>query len=58
MTQTFIDTIIVVSCTGLVIITTGVWNQVDPATGAQISPAIMTGEAFSHGLPGEWGTGS
>ncbi len=31
MTQTFIDTIIAVSCTGLVIITTGVWNQIDPA---------------------------
>ncbi|MCS3842657.1 sodium:alanine symporter family protein [Microbacterium sp. AK031] len=55
MTQTFIDTIIVVTCTGLVIITTGVWNQTDPETGAQISPALMTGEAFSHGLPGEWG---
>lgn len=55
MTQTFIDTIIVVSCTGLVIITTGVWNQIDPATGEQISAAIMTGEAFSHGLPGQWG---
>ncbi|MDP3950843.1 sodium:alanine symporter family protein [Microbacterium sp.] len=55
MTQTFIDTIIVVTCTGLVIITTGVWNQTDPDTGAQISPALMTGEAFSHGLPGEWG---
>ena len=55
MTQTFIDTIIVVSCTGLVIITTGVWNQTDPATGQQISAAIMTGEAFTHGLPGQWG---
>ncbi|MDB6454142.1 alanine/glycine:cation symporter family protein [Falsirhodobacter sp. 20TX0035] len=55
MTQTFIDTIIVVSCTGLVIITTGVWSQIDPATGTQISPAIMTGEAFTHGLPGQWG---
>ncbi|WP_312529758.1 sodium:alanine symporter family protein [Paracoccus sp. (in: a-proteobacteria)] len=55
MTQTFIDTIIVVSCTGLVIITTGVWNSIDPTTGAQISPSIMTGQAFSHGLPGEWG---
>ena len=55
MTQTFIDTIIVVSCTGLVIITTGVWKGVDPASGEQISPAIMTGEAFSHGLPGQWG---
>lgn len=55
MTQTFIDTIIVVSCTGLVIITTGVWNEIDPATGQQISAAIMTGQAFSHGLPGQWG---
>ncbi|WP_404472297.1 alanine/glycine:cation symporter family protein [Microbacterium aerolatum] len=55
MTQTFIDTIIVVSCTGLVIIATGTWNQVDPETGEQISPALMTGEAFSHGLPGDWG---
>ncbi|RJE87272.1 alanine/glycine:cation symporter family protein [Paracoccus onubensis] len=55
MTQTFIDTIIVVSCTGLVIVTTGVWHQTDPGTGEQISAAIMTGEAFSHGLPGQWG---
>ncbi|GAA2544439.1 AGCS family alanine or glycine:cation symporter [Neomicrococcus aestuarii] len=54
MTQTFIDTIIVVSCTGLVIITTGVWSQVDES-GKQISAAIMTGEAFTHGLPGTWG---
>ena len=55
MTQTFIDTIIVVSCTGLVIVTTGAWNQIDPETGEQISAALMTGEAFTKGLPGEWG---
>ncbi|WP_309064375.1 alanine/glycine:cation symporter family protein [Microbacterium sp.] len=55
MTQTFIDTIIVVSCTGLVIIATGTWDDIDPATGEQISPALMTGAAFSHGLPGDWG---
>ncbi|RRH74728.1 alanine/glycine:cation symporter family protein [Falsigemmobacter faecalis] len=55
MTQTFIDTIIVVSCTGLVIVTTGVWAEVDPATGAQIPASVMTGAAFSHGLPGNWG---
>lgn len=55
MTQTFIDTIIVVSFTGLVIITTGVWKQIDPATGEQLSASLMTGEAFTHGLPGEWG---
>jgi len=55
MTQTFIDTIIVVSCTGLVIVTTGVWAETDPATGAQIPASVMTGAAFSHGLPGNWG---
>ncbi|MEX5297923.1 sodium:alanine symporter family protein [Kocuria sp. CPCC 205292] len=49
MTQTFIDTIIVVSFTGLVLITTGVWEQ-----GADFA-ATMTGDAFSQGLPGEWG---
>ena len=49
MTQTFIDTIIVVTCTGLVIVTTGVW------TGGEDAAATMTGEAFSRGLPGEWG---
>ena len=55
MTQTFIDTIIVVSITGLVIISTGTWSQTDPETGEQISAALMTGEAFSYGLPGQWG---
>lgn len=55
MTQTFIDTIIVVTMTGLVIITTGTWDDVDPETGEQVSSALMTGQAFSHGLPGEWG---
>ncbi|MFI7495011.1 alanine/glycine:cation symporter family protein [Kocuria sp. M4R2S49] len=49
MTQTFIDTIIVVSFTGLVLITTGVWQR-----GADFA-ATMTGDAFSQGLPGEWG---
>ncbi len=49
MTQTFIDTIIVVTCTGLVIVTTGVWDTGEGGAGT------MTGEAFSHGLPGDWG---
>lgn len=49
MTQTFIDTIIVVTFTGLVLITTGVWEQGKGAA------ATMTGEAFSTGLPGDWG---
>ncbi|HHV21592.1 MAG TPA: alanine:cation symporter family protein [Propionibacterium sp.] len=55
MTQTFIDTIIVVSCTGLVIVTTGTWSNTDPETGEQVSAALMTGQAFTHGLPGQWG---
>ncbi|MDF1489355.1 alanine/glycine:cation symporter family protein [Tessaracoccus caeni] len=54
MTQTFIDTIIVVTMTGLVVITTGAYAFTDEA-GAQISASLMTGQAFSHGLPGEWG---
>ncbi|HLV05788.1 MAG TPA: sodium:alanine symporter family protein [Actinomycetaceae bacterium] len=49
MTQTFIDTIIVVSFTGLVIITTGAWHVGEEGAGT------MTGNAFSTGLPGEWG---
>ena len=49
MTQTFIDTIIVVTCTGLVIITTGAWEVGEDGAGT------MTGDAFATGLPGEWG---
>lgn len=49
MTQTFIDTIIVVTMTGLVIITTGVWNT------GEDNAANMTAQAFSKGLGSEWG---
>lgn len=38
MTQTFIDTIIVVTCTGLVIITTGTWNMIDRRPGSRSPP--------------------
>ncbi|MFC1482835.1 alanine/glycine:cation symporter family protein [Candidatus Margulisiibacteriota bacterium] len=48
MTQTFIDTIIVCSMTGFVILLTGAW--VTGKTGAE-----LTTIAFSRGLPGEWG---
>lgn len=54
MTQTFIDTIIVVTITGLVIVTTGSWHVLGP-DGKQISAGLMTGVGFSHGLPGNWG---
>ncbi|WP_018296938.1 alanine/glycine:cation symporter family protein [Corynebacterium lubricantis] len=49
MTQTFIDTMIVVSITGLVIVASGVWEM------GSDSAAIMTSAAFSSVLPGEWG---
>src|SRR5699024_7545588 len=49
MTQTFIDTIIVVSSTGLVIVTTGAWDLGEDRAGG------MTAVAFSQGLPGDWG---
>ena len=49
MTQTFIDTIIVVTMTGLVIVTTGVWD-----TGEE-NAANMTAQAFSKGIGSEWG---
>jgi AGCS family alanine or glycine:cation symporter len=48
MTQTFIDTLVVVSFTGLVIIVTGVWTSGE--TGA-----VLTRMAFETGLPGGWG---
>ena len=48
MTQTFLDTLVVVSFTALVIITTGAWSSGE--TGAP-----LTSLAFSMGLPGEWG---
>lgn len=46
--EVMVDTILVCTTTGLVIIATGVWSS--GATGAALS-----GEAFSVGLPGTWG---
>lgn len=45
MTQTFIDTIIVVSMTCLVIITTGVWQVEEPEDGS-----LLTSQAMTEGL--------
>lgn len=45
MTQTFIDTIIVVSMTCLVIIVTGVWQVENPEDGS-----LLTSQALSEGL--------
>ncbi|PRQ10334.1 sodium:alanine symporter family protein [Corynebacterium sp. 13CS0277] len=49
MTQTFIDTIVVVSFTGLAIVTTNTWEMGSDNAG------IITATAFSKGLPGTWG---
>ncbi|MDR1079009.1 MAG: sodium:alanine symporter family protein [Propionibacteriaceae bacterium] len=50
MTQTFIDTIIVVSFTGLVIIASGAWQQAD-----QYAGAALTAVAFNEGALGQTG---
>ena len=48
MTQTFIDTLMVCSFTGLAIIVTGAWQ-----TG--LDGPVLTQRAFAMGLPGQWG---
>ena len=48
MTQTFIDTIVVCTFTGVAIISTGAWMSGE-------NGAAMTQYAFRHGLPGNWG---
>jgi len=48
MTGTFLDTIIVCTMTGLVLIVTGVWSS-----GAEV--VSMTREAFAIGIPGGFG---
>jgi AGCS family alanine or glycine:cation symporter len=48
MTQTFIDTIVVCSLTGFVIIASGEWDS-------GLTGAALTTAAFSHGLPGSSG---
>ncbi|HEX7120269.1 MAG TPA: sodium:alanine symporter family protein [Longimicrobiales bacterium] len=55
MTQTFIDTIVVCSITGFVIVATGAWMRIDPTTGQALTGAPLTVAAFQTGLPGEWG---
>ena len=49
MTQTFIDTLIVVTFTGLILVTTGVWH------GGKEAAGTMTADAFATALPGQWG---
>lgn len=49
MTQTFIDTLVVCTLTGLVILTTGAWKT------PGLDGSNLTQAAFQAGLPGEWG---
>ncbi|WP_232549563.1 alanine/glycine:cation symporter family protein [Propioniciclava soli] len=49
MTQTFIDTLIVVTMTGLVLIITGTW------TGGSANASTLTSQAFDAGLGVGWG---
>ncbi|MFG2086047.1 MULTISPECIES: alanine/glycine:cation symporter family protein [unclassified Spirillospora] len=51
MTQTFIDTLVVVSFTALTIVITGVWDDA-----GEEEAASFTARAFDAGLPGEWGS--
>ena len=48
MTQTFIDTLVVCTFTGIAIISTGAWSSGESGVG-------ITQLAFSTGLPGAWG---
>lgn len=51
MTQTFIDTLVVVSFTALTIVVTGVCKDAGPDEAAS-----FTARAFAQGLPGTWGS--
>lgn len=54
MTQTFLDTLVVVSFTGLTIVVTGAYKMVD-SEGNGLTDAPLTAMAFREGLPGDWG---
>ncbi|MCP4550020.1 MAG: sodium:alanine symporter family protein [bacterium] len=51
----FIDTLLICTLTALVIITTGAWQLVDPASGEQLTSTLLSKRAFGLGIPGgEW----
>jgi AGCS family alanine or glycine:cation symporter len=52
MLGTFIDTLIVCTMTALVIILTGAWTQIDPATGEALTGASLSTTAFNAGISG------
>ena len=50
MLGTFIDTLIICTITGLVIVASGAWQVIDPDTGKALSGASLTAAAFSQGF--------
>jgi AGCS family alanine or glycine:cation symporter len=54
MTQTFLDTLVVVSFTGLAIVVTGAWTLINDE-GEGLTGATLTATAFREGLPGGQG---
>jgi AGCS family alanine or glycine:cation symporter len=55
MTQTFLDTLVVVTFTGLTIVVSGAWEVIDESTGEALTGAALTTTAFREGLPGDDG---
>ena len=51
MLGTFIDTIVICTMTALVIVTSGAWTLLDPATSEAFTGAALTSTAFADGLP-------
>jgi len=50
MAEPFIDTLIICTMTGLVIVITGGWTYIDPATGEGLNGAVLTSWSFTEGL--------
>ncbi len=50
MLGTFIDTLVICSLTGLVIVISGVWFGIDPETGEQFSKEAIASHAFAQSL--------
>ena len=53
--EVFVDTIVVCTMTALVILATGAWKEIDPATGKGLNDLLLSAKAFETGLPGTWG---
>ncbi len=52
MLGTFIDTLVICTATALVIIVSGTWLQIDPATGKALTGSALSMTAFNQALPG------